>query len=198
MNDVPDDDVGSYVAMGPPGVPMPNPTPEMLSGDRLFDAIWSVIKTWDVNVPSHYQGYCGANGSHVAMIYESIDRHYTEAVTQSVARAQKEREDSRPSQYVKDMLQTVEVMHTRAASHGRSVLNLAVEDGPMPGVLLSIDGKFMGRIQDFKFEANTEGKVQASCEVAVTPRSDPEQAEFLKRISWLKVTEKRIGFPEGT
>ena len=52
--------------------PMPNPTPEMLDGDPLFDAIWGAIKTWDVNVPESYNGYCGANGSHAVLIYNAI------------------------------------------------------------------------------------------------------------------------------
>lgn len=57
-------------------VPMPNPTPEMLA-DPLFEAIWQTIKSWDVNVPESYQGYCGANGSHVAMIFNCV--HSTDA-----------------------------------------------------------------------------------------------------------------------
>jgi len=33
-----------------------------------FNAIWEVIKTWDINVPEAYGGYCGATGSHVQAI----------------------------------------------------------------------------------------------------------------------------------
>ncbi len=50
---------------------MPNPTFEQLS-DPTFEAIWNVIKTWDVNVPEYYQGYCGANGSHVVLIMNAL------------------------------------------------------------------------------------------------------------------------------
>jgi len=50
---------------------MPNPTEEDLASPE-FEAIWQVIKTWDVNVPSHYEGYCGANGSHVKMILDAM------------------------------------------------------------------------------------------------------------------------------
>ncbi len=50
---------------------MPNPTPDDLKTPE-FEAIWQVIKTWDVNVPSHYEGYCGANGSHVKMILDAL------------------------------------------------------------------------------------------------------------------------------
>ncbi len=51
--------------------PMPNPTFEQLS-DPAFEAIWQVIKTWDVNVPEYYQGHCGANGSHVVLILNAL------------------------------------------------------------------------------------------------------------------------------
>lgn len=54
--------------------PWPDPTPEMLNGDPLFDAIWSVIKTWDINVPHAYSGYCGATGNHVRAIYDALPR----------------------------------------------------------------------------------------------------------------------------
>ena len=30
------------------------------------------MKDWDVNVPSHYTGYCSVNGSHIAMIIEAL------------------------------------------------------------------------------------------------------------------------------
>jgi len=48
------------------------PTPDMLNGDPLFEAIWQVIKSWDVNVPGAYRGYCGCNGNHVVMIYKAV------------------------------------------------------------------------------------------------------------------------------
>lgn len=50
---------------------MPNPTPEELASPQ-FEAIWQAIKSWDVNVPEAYGGYCGANGSHVAMILRAL------------------------------------------------------------------------------------------------------------------------------
>jgi hypothetical protein len=50
---------------------MPNPTEEDLN-DPLFNKIWELIKTWDVNVPEYYSGYCGANGSHVKLIFDKI------------------------------------------------------------------------------------------------------------------------------
>lgn len=50
---------------------MPNPTDADLT-DPLFEAIWQVTKRWDVNVPSHYVGYCGMNGSHVMLILNAI------------------------------------------------------------------------------------------------------------------------------
>lgn len=50
---------------------MPDPTDEMLASPQ-FEAIWNVIKSWDVNVPEAYSGYCGVNGSHVAMILKAL------------------------------------------------------------------------------------------------------------------------------
>jgi hypothetical protein len=50
----------------------PEPTPEMMTGDVLFEAIWQAIKTWDINVPGAYSGYYGATGNHVRAIYDSI------------------------------------------------------------------------------------------------------------------------------
>lgn len=50
---------------------MPNPSEADLV-DPLFEAIWQATKTWDVNVPAHYVGYCGMNGSHVMLILNAI------------------------------------------------------------------------------------------------------------------------------
>jgi len=52
--------------------PMPVPTIKMLNGDPIFDAIYDVVKFWDINIPSYYTGYCGGNGSHATLIYEAI------------------------------------------------------------------------------------------------------------------------------
>jgi dihydrofolate reductase len=46
---------------------MPNPTDVDLN-DPAFNALWEVVKSWDVNVPLYYAGYCGANGSHVMLL----------------------------------------------------------------------------------------------------------------------------------
>ena len=40
--------------------------------DPLFEAIWNAIKTWDINVPSEYMGYCGATGNHVCAIMDAV------------------------------------------------------------------------------------------------------------------------------
>ena len=50
---------------------MPNPTESDLR-DPQFEAIWQVIKSWDVNIPEFYSGYCGATGSHVMLILRAI------------------------------------------------------------------------------------------------------------------------------
>ena len=47
--------------------PLPNPEPEDFADPR-FARIWDVIRTWDINVPAAYHGYCGATGSHVKAI----------------------------------------------------------------------------------------------------------------------------------
>lgn len=33
-----------------------------------FNKVWECIKTWDINVPEAYEGYCGATGNHVIAI----------------------------------------------------------------------------------------------------------------------------------
>jgi hypothetical protein len=50
---------------------MPSPTEEQRESPE-FEAVWQAIKTWDVNVPESYEGYCGANGSHVALILNAL------------------------------------------------------------------------------------------------------------------------------
>lgn len=50
---------------------MPNPTPEQLESLE-FNAIWDCIKSWDVEVPEFYTGYCAANGSHVVLILNAL------------------------------------------------------------------------------------------------------------------------------
>jgi hypothetical protein len=54
-------------------IPWPDPTPEMLE-DPEFEAIWQVIKSWDINVPRAYFGYCGATGNHVRAILDGLRR----------------------------------------------------------------------------------------------------------------------------
>lgn len=50
---------------------MPNPTNNDVF-DPMFQRIWQIVKTWDVNVPEYYKGYCGANGSHVKLLLDAI------------------------------------------------------------------------------------------------------------------------------
>ena len=54
-----------------PRLPWPDPTPEMLE-DPFFIAVWNAIKTWDINVPGVYVGYCGATGNHVRAICDAL------------------------------------------------------------------------------------------------------------------------------
>jgi hypothetical protein len=53
---------------------MPNPTPADLA-DKTFQALWSQIKDWDINVPQFYEGYCGGNGSHVKLLLDALENH---------------------------------------------------------------------------------------------------------------------------
>jgi hypothetical protein len=48
-----------------------DPTPAMLETPE-FNAVWNVIKTWDINVPEAYRGYCGATGNHVRAILDAL------------------------------------------------------------------------------------------------------------------------------
>lgn len=52
-------------------VDMPNPSKDEIESDE-FNDIWNIIKNWDINVPSHYSGYTGANGSHVKLILDGL------------------------------------------------------------------------------------------------------------------------------
>jgi len=56
----------------PQGGKWPDPTPEMLGNSR-FNAIWNAIKTWDINVPHAYGGYCGATGNHARAIFDALN-----------------------------------------------------------------------------------------------------------------------------
>jgi hypothetical protein len=50
---------------------LPNPTKEELNSPQ-FEAIWNVIKHWDINVPDYYNGYMSGNGSHVKLILDEL------------------------------------------------------------------------------------------------------------------------------
>jgi len=48
-----------------------DPLPSELDSP-VFTAIWDVIKSWDINVPNEYVGYCSATGNHVAAILDAL------------------------------------------------------------------------------------------------------------------------------
>ena len=55
-------------------LPWPSPSERDLE-DPLFDAIWKVIKSWDISVPGYEgAGYCSGNGSHVMLILNALRR----------------------------------------------------------------------------------------------------------------------------
>jgi hypothetical protein len=66
----------------------PDPTPEMLK-NPFFEAIWQVIKKWDVNVPHAYSGYCGATGNHARAILEGIAEQIKLAMEEARAEGMK-------------------------------------------------------------------------------------------------------------
>jgi hypothetical protein len=50
---------------------MDSPSEDMKKTEA-FNAIFDVIKDWDINVPGYYKGFCGANGSHVKLILDEL------------------------------------------------------------------------------------------------------------------------------
>ena len=50
---------------------LPNPSTKELNSEE-FNAIWDVIKDWDINVPGYYNGYASGNVSHVKLILDSL------------------------------------------------------------------------------------------------------------------------------
>ena len=56
----------------------PDPTPEMLESPE-FEAVWNVIKSWDISVPEAYGDfYCGATGNHVRAILDALENAKTD------------------------------------------------------------------------------------------------------------------------
>jgi hypothetical protein len=49
----------------------PDPTPQMLESPS-FQAVWQLIRRWDIAVPDVYEGYCGATGNHVRAILDAL------------------------------------------------------------------------------------------------------------------------------
>lgn len=49
------------------------PTEEMLESPE-FLAIWECIRTWDIAVPTAYDGTMGATGNHARAILEAIEK----------------------------------------------------------------------------------------------------------------------------
>jgi hypothetical protein len=52
----------------------PDPTPEMLDNNPLFEAIWIAIKEWDISRYRKYDGrlYSGATGNDARHIYDAV------------------------------------------------------------------------------------------------------------------------------
>jgi len=63
----------------------PDPTPEMMESQE-FNAIWKLIKTWDICVPE-IDGdgvYSGATGNHVRAIIDAIKNSRPETIKNMV------------------------------------------------------------------------------------------------------------------
>lgn len=67
----------------------PDPTPEMMKSLE-FNAIWDLIKTWDINVPEiDGEGvYSGATGNHVRAIIDAIKKARPNSVKVMVKKLQ--------------------------------------------------------------------------------------------------------------
>jgi hypothetical protein len=114
----------------------PDPTPEMLNGDPIFDAIWGVIKWWDINVPAIYSGYCGATGNHARAIRDAIgpvltpaevDARVKEArrdALEEAARWHNEQAERWQNTYAKETLSGLDMQATRILCLERGGLHI--------------------------------------------------------------------------
>lgn len=76
---------------------MPNPSPaELLLPE--FEALWQVVKNWDINVRTHYRLYCSGNGSHVKMLLDGLNLYRGEFLSRAnlTIRVMHEGGDERP------------------------------------------------------------------------------------------------------
>ncbi len=53
---------------------MPNPSLDEINSSD-FEAIWEIIKDWDINARDYYDGYTSGNGSHVKLILDNLKIH---------------------------------------------------------------------------------------------------------------------------
>lgn len=51
--------------------PMPSPSQREIERPE-FEALFQLIKDWDISVPDYYTGYTSGNGSHVKLILDAI------------------------------------------------------------------------------------------------------------------------------
>lgn len=52
-------------------IAMPSPSQKEIERPE-FEALFQLIKDWDINVPDYYTGYSSGNGSHVKLILDAI------------------------------------------------------------------------------------------------------------------------------
>lgn len=70
-----------------PEYPWPAPKEEDLTTED-FNRVWDAIKSWDINVPYAYGGYCSATGNHVMEILFALDRRNIQDYNPSLIRNQ--------------------------------------------------------------------------------------------------------------
>ena len=78
----------------------------------------------------------------------------------------------------------------------RPKLTIELSDGY--DCFIRIDGEIVGMIQRFTFGIDILdlGQPKAKCVVHTTPTSGTKHLELLKKISWIEVEERKIGFAE--
>ena len=52
---------------------LPNPSTCEINSPE-FEAIWKIIKNWDIGAKDYYSGYTSGNGSHVKLILDELRR----------------------------------------------------------------------------------------------------------------------------
>lgn len=157
--------------------PMPNPTDDDLN-DPVFNAIFDVIKSWDVNSPQHYHGYCSANGSHAKLILDALRATLEPLafVPPDVATAVQLLDA--------ELLVFLDHANENAAIHGEDKYNIGFENG----IRFAIS-KLTGKAPTFSKVLIDEGAIQSSQSFQTTAIIDELENELADALT----TPTRIG-----